>query len=203
MTEQTIHEYDEITYCEVHPDRETALRCNKCDRLMCTQCVVQTPVGYRCRECVRQHEDTFYRAANADYAIGFAVAAGLSMVAGFIMAAINAQVTFIILALIVGFPAGAAVAGAAMRAVQGRRGRRTTEIVTAGTVIGGFLGAALYALMNYPSEWEQVNQLLAARGLPLRYPTLTEFVVRNSITDIAILIFVGMMALAVYNRIKS
>ena len=42
---------DEVTYCAVHPDRETGLRCNKCGRLMCAECAVPTPVGYRCREC--------------------------------------------------------------------------------------------------------------------------------------------------------
>ena len=36
---------EELTYCEVHPDRETALRCNKCGRPMCTHCEVLRPFG--------------------------------------------------------------------------------------------------------------------------------------------------------------
>ena len=36
-----------IEYCEKHPDREARLRCNRCNRLMCTQCAVRTPTGYR------------------------------------------------------------------------------------------------------------------------------------------------------------
>lgn len=199
MTEQSIENQDEITYCAVHPDRETGLRCNKCGRLMCAQCAVQTPVGYRCRECVRQHEDTFYKAESADYAVGFAVAAGLSMVAGFVMAAIN----WIIVGLIAGFPLGAVIAGMAMRAVQKRRGRQTTEIITAGTVIGGFLGAAVYALMNYPTEWEKINQFAASVGRQPPYPTVTEHIMNITLTDLAVPLFIGLMALAVYNRIKS
>ncbi|MBI3968515.1 MAG: hypothetical protein HY329_23005 [Chloroflexi bacterium] len=38
-------------HCYVHPKRETALRCNRCDRPICTDCLVQTPVGGRCRAC--------------------------------------------------------------------------------------------------------------------------------------------------------
>jgi len=75
MTDQDSVMTEEITYCEVHPDRETGLRCNKCGRLMCAECAVTTPVGYRCRECVRQHEDKFFTGTTTDYLIVFAVSA--------------------------------------------------------------------------------------------------------------------------------
>ena len=37
--------------CAKHPQETTYLRCNKCDRPICTKCAVQTPVGFKCREC--------------------------------------------------------------------------------------------------------------------------------------------------------
>jgi hypothetical protein len=37
--------------CVNHPSRETALRCGKCGNPICTRCVIQTPVGGRCRTC--------------------------------------------------------------------------------------------------------------------------------------------------------
>ena len=77
---------DEHTYCAVHPDRETALQCNKCGRYMCVQCAVPTPVGYRCKECVRGIEDKFFNASPADPAIVFAVCAVLSGIGAFIAA---------------------------------------------------------------------------------------------------------------------
>jgi hypothetical protein len=40
-----------ITYCARHPDVETGLRCGKCDTPICPRCLVQTPVGARCRDC--------------------------------------------------------------------------------------------------------------------------------------------------------
>jgi hypothetical protein len=43
----------DVTYCAAHPGVETALRCGKCGTYICPRCLVQTPVGARCRECAR------------------------------------------------------------------------------------------------------------------------------------------------------
>lgn len=37
--------------CANHPNRETMVRCGKCEKPLCTDCMVMTPVGVRCREC--------------------------------------------------------------------------------------------------------------------------------------------------------
>ena len=42
---------EDATYCARHPDVETALRCGRCDTLICPRCLVQSPVGSRCRDC--------------------------------------------------------------------------------------------------------------------------------------------------------
>lgn len=39
--------------CYRHPDRETFLRCSRCDRSICTDCMITAPVGFHCPECVR------------------------------------------------------------------------------------------------------------------------------------------------------
>ena len=49
-------------HCANHPDRETMLRCNKCDKPICYECAVLTPVGYRCKECVREQQNVYYNA---------------------------------------------------------------------------------------------------------------------------------------------
>ena len=41
----------DVTYCARHPTVETYLRCGRCDTPICPRCLVQTPVGARCREC--------------------------------------------------------------------------------------------------------------------------------------------------------
>src|SRR5688572_3257214 len=41
----------ERTVCYRHPRVETGLSCVTCERPICTDCLVQGPVGHRCPEC--------------------------------------------------------------------------------------------------------------------------------------------------------
>lgn len=39
--------------CYRHPQRETYLRCNRCNRSICADCLLTAAVGFHCPECVR------------------------------------------------------------------------------------------------------------------------------------------------------
>jgi membrane associated rhomboid family serine protease len=41
----------QATTCYRHPKVETGLSCSNCERPICTDCLVQGPVGHRCPEC--------------------------------------------------------------------------------------------------------------------------------------------------------
>ena len=41
---------EELTYCSEHPNTATNLKCSRCDTLICHKCMVQAPVGIRCKE---------------------------------------------------------------------------------------------------------------------------------------------------------
>jgi hypothetical protein len=187
-----------LTYCEVHPDRETSLRCNKCGRLMCVQCAVQTPVGYRCRQCVRQHEDKFFQATQGDEIKLFVICAVLMGIAGAILNAINLG---LFLALIVGFPVGGAISEVALRSVQRRRGRYSGEIGAAGAVVGGIAGAMLRVYFYYNSLISQAaeNAGVGAGELPA---ISIDFLLQRVVTDIGLLLFIGIIAFTVYGRFK-
>jgi membrane associated rhomboid family serine protease len=43
-----------IPVCFRHPQRETYLRCTRCNRPICTDCMVTASVGFHCPECVRE-----------------------------------------------------------------------------------------------------------------------------------------------------
>ena len=44
--------------CFRHPGRETYLRCNRCERYICTDCMIDAAVGHQCPECVRDGSRT-------------------------------------------------------------------------------------------------------------------------------------------------
>jgi membrane associated rhomboid family serine protease len=44
--------------CFRHPDRETYLRCARCEKSICTECMVSAPVGFHCPECLKEGSRT-------------------------------------------------------------------------------------------------------------------------------------------------
>jgi hypothetical protein len=142
----------EPLYCIDHPQRETVLRCNRCSAPVCPDCVVRTPVGFRCKECIKAQQSGFYNARGYDWII----AAVLSFVLS-IPAAILSGLLGWWFALIVSPFAGSLIGGAVHGATGRRRGRNTWWVAAAGIVAGAFvvviarparlLAAVIYAVM--------------------------------------------------------
>ncbi|MBN2472279.1 MAG: hypothetical protein JXN59_16260 [Anaerolineae bacterium] len=119
------------TFCAVHPERETSLRCNNCGRYMCTQCAVKTPVGYRCRECVRQQQDVYFTANTADYVVGGVTAALCSLGANFLAEVLPPLFTLLLAVAVGGF-----IPQVVTPLVKRRRGRYMHLVVAAGVALG-------------------------------------------------------------------
>lgn len=126
------------TVCYNHPNRETMLRCNRCNRPICTSCAVLTPTGYRCKECVRGGQKVFETAQWFDYPLAFFVAGVLS----FIGSMISTRMGFF--TLFIAPIAGVAIAEAVRWVIRKRRSRLLFQVATGGAILGG----AFLPLMN-------------------------------------------------------
>lgn len=70
--------------CATHPKVETELACGRCGRPICPRCLVQTPVGARCRQCAGVRRLPTFEVSPMYIARG----AGASLVAGAVVGAV-------------------------------------------------------------------------------------------------------------------
>jgi len=118
--------------CKNHPDRETNLRCNRCNEPICSACAVQTPTGYRCPQCVAGQQKVFDTAKTQDYLFAFLVAAVLS----FAGALISSRIGFFTILLA---PFAGTIIAEGVRRVTGRRRSKTLfQVTLAGIILGAF-----------------------------------------------------------------
>ena len=151
--------------CANHPDRPTMLRCNRCEKPICTKCAVQTPVGYRCKECVRGQQAVFETAKPLDFVLAFVIAAiGTAMATGLL--------NFIgFWGIFVAPLVGGALAEAIRFAVRRRRGLKLPLTAAIGAIVGVLLNLVVpvfNAILMLTSDIG-IN-LLAGVGLALVWP---------------------------------
>ncbi|MCI0550383.1 MAG: hypothetical protein L0287_05475 [Anaerolineae bacterium] len=163
----------ETLYCYVHPNRETSLRCNNCNRPICASCAVRTPTGYRCRECVRERQKTFETSEWYDYVLGFIVAALLSGIAAFLVTLIGGIGFFGWFLIAAGAPTAAVAIAEGVRAVTKRRRSRQLFITIAAGVVLGALPVILFQVItqNFFGILFQVIYLIIAT--PIVYTRLS------------------------------
>jgi len=134
---------DDTLCCVNHPRVETRLRCNKCGDPICTKCAVQTPVGYRCRDCVNAQQQVFYTGFRSSYyLIAAAVALPLSLIAGWLIPRLGWYAIFL------GPLVGGGIAEAARWAIKRRRGPYTW-LVVCGSIVIGALPTLLLSVLSF------------------------------------------------------
>jgi len=108
------------TFCVNHPQVATSLRCNRCGNPICIKCAVRTPVGYRCKTCVRNQQAVFYSAMPLDYVIAAVVTLPLAAIGQFAIFFIGPLMGFLV--IFVGPLMGWLIAETVWRATGRRRG---------------------------------------------------------------------------------
>jgi len=139
-------------YCFNHPQRETLLRCNRCEKLICSQCAIHTPTGYRCKECIRSQQKTFDTAQWYDY-VAAGIVAGLLSYFGALIATRFGFFLIIIAPLI-----GTGIAEA-VRVATGKRRSKQLFLTTAIAIILGCSPLFIWKLIFLLAAFSQGSEI--------------------------------------------
>jgi MFS family permease len=149
-------ELEETLYCVNHPKIETRLRCNRCGNPICPKCAVQTPVGFRCKQCIKGQLAVFYSATPLDYVIAVVIGLVASTIAAFIVGAVGLFFAFFLA------PVAGGVIAEVVRWATGRRRGRWVWLVVSACIVVGALVAALGSVLPYLLVPEARAALLTA-----------------------------------------
>ena len=138
-------------YCYKHTDTETLLHCGNCGRPICVKCVVQHPVGIRCRECARPTRvptldvtPVFYaRAVAAAIGIGVAGFFGLILVS-WLLSSLGPAGYYLRWLVLLGF--GYLMGAGVGLAVNRKRGRGLQWVAGIGVAVTGLVAAPFLGL---------------------------------------------------------
>lgn len=167
--------YQQPMVCYNHPKRETLLRCNQCDRPICTACALRTPTGYRCKECVRGQQKIFDTAQWWDYPLAAFSAAVLAYFSTYI--ARLAGFFMFILAPI----AGIIIAEVVRRILKKRRSKKL-PIITAGAAFFGAVVPTIFSLvLVFMYSGQALLQNLLPALLSLIWPVLFAVLVSGTV----------------------
>lgn len=136
-------------HCAYHPDRETSLRCNRCEQPICPKCAILTPTGYRCKSCIQQQQRTFNTARWYDYPLALCVAAVLSF-AGSWLASILGWLTIFIAPT-----AGIITAETVRFLIRKRRSNTLFRLIIVAVALGSlpYIGLALLSRNLWGLLW--------------------------------------------------
>ena len=129
--------------CEHKAYPDTTLRCGKCDKLICPDCMVQTPVGARCRECARIQRLPTFRLEPRHYLIATVVGLFSALIIGFIWATIALVVRFFFTNFVLALLAGTVVGEVISRSVNRKRGIPLAVIAGLSTALSYFVATSV------------------------------------------------------------
>jgi hypothetical protein len=162
------------TTCANHPGVETNLRCNRCEKPICSKCAIKSPVGYRCPECVKSQQKIFDTALWYDYLTAFVAAVITSAVASILVMFISGFFFGLITLAFAPF-AGQIIARVIRMFIKNRRSTNLFYTAAAGVVVGalpllfneivglffGFQGGQFSVWGLLPAVWLVVYLALA------------------------------------------
>lgn len=123
--------------CANHPFRKTVLHCNRCGKPICTKCIVRTPVGYRCKQCIEEQQEVYSTARWYDYVSAF-------LASGLITGGFGLLTSFLCCFII---PAAPIIAGAVVGAAKWATANRWSHNLQWAVIAGAFSGGIFLTLL--------------------------------------------------------
>ena len=135
--------------CAADPNVETYLRCGRCEKPICPRCLIQTPVGSRCRDCAQLRKLPMFQVGPIDYlrGTGGGLAAGIG--GGLALVFLQRLVPFVgFLSIMLLAALGYAVGTAVARSTRRKQGTWLGVIAALAVPIGMGVGQALFFVIN-------------------------------------------------------
>lgn len=170
---------ESYTTCARHPNVQTGLRCASCGTYICPDCLVQTPVGAKCKDCASQRNSTLFSLSPINVIAAIAVGLIAGSIAGW---AVEFSIGYftLLLAFIFGGFAGEMI----MRAAGRKRGVKM-EIIAGVTMALGAIGGRMFVAML---QLAVPGQAAPAYGI---FSVIVDLVIPWPVPIIALVIAIG------------
>lgn len=139
--------------CAIHPDVETRLTCSRCGTPICPRCLVQTPVGARCRACARVQRLPTFQVGAHHYVLALAVGLGSAVGIGVAWRVLGAMIPLPFVPLLLAVGAGYLIGQIVSLSVNRKRGLGFQIIVGVSTFLS-------YGLVSVLAPWLTFGQSL-------------------------------------------
>ena len=134
----------QVVECPRHPGIETALRCSRCEAVICPSCLVHTPIGARCHDCARIVRPPMYVLSSRQLLQAGAASVGGGLTMGLVWGLILLPFTFGFFSIVIGAGLGYLFTRLMELATGGKRG----PIMVSFAVGGIFIAWSLHILFT-------------------------------------------------------
>ena len=122
--------------CTRHPEKETFLRCSKCNTGICPECMIYTPIGARCPECADIRQLPMFQISSTTLLKGISAGLLSSLSLGYIWGVLFwALLKIPLISILSPLGIGYAIGELVSITVKRKRGPRLAYIVGLGIVI--------------------------------------------------------------------
>lgn len=153
--------------CAFHPNRETQLRCNRCNKPICIKCATHTPTGYRCPECIRSQQKIFVTAKWFDSIIAGLITGLISFIGSLFASSLGFYMILIALA------AGYLAVLASKKAISNRRSPILKYVMSACALLATLIPAAVNYYQVFLYGGLGISSVLYLVGWRLAYGIIT------------------------------